>query len=343
MKRLVLIDGHALLHRAYHAFPLTLKTRRGELVNAVYGFTRMLLTVLENLKPQFLAVAFDLPQPTFRHHEYIGYQVQRPEMDRELKSQIERVYQIVRALNIPIFTAPGFEADDVIGTLARQAVKSQKTRNTRKTRKSENQKIRSSDQDDLLKHRLSESFIDGFGDIEVIIMTGDKDMMQLVNTQVKVYMPRRGFSEPELFDQQKVKDFLGVTPEQVVDYKALIGDASDNYPGVSGIGPKTAVELLNKYGSLDKIYQNLKKIKPLLGEKLKEGKENALLSKKLATIVTNVPLKLDLKACRVHDYDRQKAVKLFEELEFKSLIDKLPGREKEKEKTKKNQQIELFK
>jgi len=299
MKRLVLIDGHAILHRAYHAFPLTLKTRKGELVNAVYGFSRMLLTVLEDLKPRYLAVAFDLPQPTFRHQEYVGYQIQRPEMDKELFGQIERVYQIVQVLNIPIFTSVGFEADDVIGTLARQAAQKK---------------------------------------LEVMIVTGDRDIMQLVNKKVKVYSPRKGFAEPEIFDEKKVKEFLGVTPPQIIDYKALIGDVSDNYPGVSGIGPKTAVELLNKYGNLQKIYQNLKKIKPQITEKLKQGKESALLSQKLATIITKIPLKLNLKACLVHDYDQPKAVKLFEELQFKSLVNKLPGMEKIKEEKKEEKQ-----
>ncbi len=302
MKRLVLIDGHAILHRAYHAFPLTLKTHRGELVNAVYGFSRIFLTVLEDLKPQYLAVAFDLPQPTFRHQEYVGYQVQRPEMDRELSGQIERVYQIVKALNIPIFTAPGFEADDVVGTLAKQAQ-----------------------------------------NLEVIIVTGDRDIMQLVNKKVKVYSPRKGFAEPEIFDEKKVKEFLGVIPKQIIDYKALIGDSSDNYPGVSGIGPKTAVKLLSQFKSLKKIYKNLAKIEPVLREKLKQGKEAAMLSQRLATIVTKVPLKLKLKACLVHDYDQEKAIRLFEELEFRSLIRKLPGIERVREEKKdKNHQMSLI-
>jgi DNA polymerase I len=302
MKRLVLIDGHAILHRAYHAFPLTLKTHRGELVNAVYGFSRIFLTVLEDLKPQYLAVAFDLPQPTFRHQEYVGYQVQRPEMDRELSGQIERVYQIVKALNIPIFTAPGFEADDVVGTLAKQAQ-----------------------------------------NLEVIIVTGDRDIMQLVNKKVKVYSSRKGFTEPEIFDEKKVKEFLGVIPKQIIDYKALIGDSSDNYPGVSGIGPKTAVKLLSQFKSLKKIYKNLAKIEPVLREKLKQGKEAAMLSQRLATIVTKVPLKLKLKACLVHDYDQEKAIRLFEELDFRSLIRKLPGIERVREEKKdKNHQMSLI-
>ncbi|MBM3205395.1 hypothetical protein FJZ41_00900 [Candidatus Shapirobacteria bacterium] len=303
MKRLALIDGHAILHRAYHAFPANLTTRKGELVNAVYGFTRILLSVLADLKPQYLAVAVDLSQPTFRHQEYVGYQIQRPEMDQELSGQINRVHQLLAALNIPVFAVPGYEADDVIGTLAYQSTKGKnKKKNT-----------------------------------EVVIVTGDKDIMQLVNQKIKVYAPKKGFSEPEMFDQKKVKELLGVKPEQIIDYKALVGDVSDNYPGVSGVGPKSAVLLLNQFGNLKKIYQNLKEIPPTLAEKLKKGKESAFLSQKLATIVTHVPLKLKLKSCQVHDYDRQKAIKLFEELEFKSLINKLPGMEKKKKESKKEQ------
>lgn len=287
MKRLVLIDGHAILHRAYHAFPKTLTTRKGELVNAVYGFSRILLTVLKDLKPNYAAVTFDLPKPTFRHKEYLGYQVQRPEMDKELAGQIKRVYQIVEALNMPIFAVEGFEADDVIGTLANQAK------------------------------------VD-----EVIIVTGDKDIMQLVDKNIRIYFPQRGSSESEIFDAKKVKGLLGVVPRQIIDYKALVGDASDNYPGVPGIGPKTAVQLLKTYANLDNIYKNVKKVKPLLAQKLIEGQESAFLSKRLATIVTKVPLKFRLKACLVKDYDQEKAIELFKDLEFRSLISKLPGMKK---------------
>jgi len=311
MEKLVLIDGHALLHRAYHAFPTTLRTRKGEIVNAVYGFTRILLTVLKELQPEYVAVAFDLPVPTFRHKEYVGYQVQRPEMDKELKGQIQRVWEVVKALNIPIFTAPGFEADDIIGTLAFQAR--------------------------VPKSKIQNSKFK----IEVIIVTGDKDIMQLVREGVRVYAPGKGFSEGEFFDRQKVKEVLGVWPEQVVDYKALVGDASDNYPGVPGIGPKTAVKLLEEFRDLENIYKNLKKIAPSIAQKLIAGKESAQLSKKLATIVTNAPVKLNLKACRLKDYDPQKVRQLFEELEFKSLLNKLPAQEVEKAKPK-TEQIPLL-
>ena len=303
MKRLVLIDGHAILHRAYHAFPKNLKTRRGELVNAVYGFTRMLLTVLQNLKPNYVAVAFDLPKPTFRHKEFIGYQAQRPKMETELAGQIERVQEVVEALNIPIFAVEGFEADDIIGTLAKQAARKK---------------------------------------IEAIIVTGDQDIMQLVNRWVKVYAPIRGFSQAKLFDQKRVERLLGIKPKQIVDYKALVGDSSDNYPGVPGIGPKTAVKLLRRFQDLDTIINNSDKIRPVVAKKLVEGFESARLSRKLARIVTNVPIKLSLRACRLHDYDQEKARQLFEELEFKSLINKLPGFKKEEKKAKESQQMRLI-
>ena len=304
MKRLVLIDGHAILHRAYYAFPVTLRTRHGEVVNAVYGFTRMLLTVLKDLHPEYVAVTFDLPQPTFRHKEFLGYQAQRPKMETELKDQIERVFEVVKTLNIPMFMMAGYEADDLIGTLATQA--SQKR-------------------------------------METVIVTGDKDLLQLVKPKIKIYAPQKGFSEPILFDQKKVKERLGIKPEQVIDYKALVGDTSDNYPGVPGVGPKTALELLNRYQNLKTIYKQVKKIKPKTAKLLLEGKESAALSQKLATIVTKVPIKLNLKACQLHDYDQEKAIRLFQELGFRSLIKKLPGVKTEaKEKKKKHQQMELL-
>lgn len=303
MKRLVLIDGHAVLHRAYHAFPKNLTTRKkGELVNAVYGFTKMLLKVVEDLKPNYLVVTFDLPKPTFRNKLYIGYQHKRPKTDIELINQIKRVHQVVETLNIPIFEVPGFEADDVIGTLAKKA--SQKN-------------------------------------VQTIIFTGDRDIMQLVTNKVKVYSPIRGLSNTELFDKKKVKKLLGVWPKQIIDYKALVGDSSDNYPGVPGIGPITAVQLLKEYKDFKTIYQNIKKLKPNTAKKLSEGRQSALLSRRLAKIVTNVPVKLNLKDCKIHDYNQEKVIKLFQELEFKSLIKKLPHQE-EKINKKEDKQIKLL-
>jgi len=305
MRKLVLIDGHAILHRAYHAFPKNLTTRRGELVNAVYGFTRMLLKVIADLQPDYLAATFDLPQPTFRHKLYLGYQHKRPVMEAELAGQIKRVHQVVETLKVPIFERIGFEADDLIGTLAKQAARRK---------------------------------------LKTIIVTGDKDIMQLIGKRTKIYTLVRGFSDTEIFGKKEVFQLLGVWPKQIIDYKALVGDASDNYPGVPGVGPKTAVQLLNRYKDLKTIYAHLDELKPLLAKKLIEGKRSAILSKELAKIKTNAPVKLSLKACRVHDYDRQKAIKLFEELEFKSLINKLPGVEKQLNQDSKQQseQTKLF-
>jgi len=304
MKRLVLIDGHAILYRAYHAFPKTLRTRRGEMVNAVYGFTRMLLGVIESLKPDYLIVTFDLPQPNFRHKLYVAYQHKRPIMDRELADQIARINQVVKTFNIPIFTAPGFEADDVIGTLTKQAEKK---------------------------------------GVRTVIITGDRDIMQLVGKKTRVYSPVRGFSQGELFDVEKVKRLLGVKPDQIVDYKALVGDSSDNYPGVPGVGPKTATQLLQTYQTLDNVYQNLEKIRPAVAKRLKEGREGAKVSKKLAKIVTDVPAKLNLAAARLHDYDEEQVKKLFEELQFKSLMRKLPGVKKNQESRIKNKELKQLK
>ena len=303
-KQLVLIDGHAILHRAYHAFPSTLRTRKGEVVNAVYGFTRILLKVIEDLDPEYLAVTFDLPQPTFRHQEFLGYQAQRPQMDNELKDQIKRVRQVVKTLNIPAFSSSGFEADDVIATLAKQAQKKS---------------------------------------LETIIVTGDKDIMQLINKAIKVYAPVKGFSQAKLFGEKQVKEALGVKPSQIVDYKALVGDSSDNYPGVPGIGPKTATLLLDEYKNLTTIYKSLNKIKPRVAQLLKDGKQSALLSQKLAQIVTNAPVRLVLKDCKLKDYNQEKVIELFQELEFRSLINHLPGAEPiKKEETKKDNQLSLI-
>lgn len=303
MKSLVLIDGHAILHRAYHAFPTTLRTKKGEMINATYGFTRMLLTVLKDLVPDYVAVAFDLPEPTFRHEEFIGYQAQRPKMDAELKDQIERVQEVLRVLAIPFFASGGYEADDVMATLVKQAKEKR---------------------------------------IETIIVTGDRDIMQLVRGKVKVYAPVKGFSQAKLFDIKRVKGLLGVGPKQIVDYKALVGDPSDNYPGVPGVGPKTAVKLLSRFKSLEQIYRNLDKIEPRVANKLKDGAESAYLSQKLAQIVDDVPVRLELKKCRVHDYDQEKAVKLFEELEFRSLINKLPGYKREERKQEEDEQMKML-
>lgn len=288
MKRLVVIDGHAILHRAYHALP-PLTTSKGEAVNAVYGFTSMLLRVIETLKPTHLAVAFDRPEPTFRNKLYKDYQIQRPKADDEFISQIDLVKKVVSEMGIPIFEKAGFEADDVIGTLARK-----------------------SDTD------------------EVIIVTGDRDMLQLVDGKIGVYMPVKGLSESKLYKSQEVEEKFGVRPSQIVDYKALVGDASDNYPGVAGIGPKTASSLLSRFKTLETIYKKMDKIE---SEKVKKALDDHLksaeMAKQLAKIVCDVPIKLDIDKCKLPNLDRPNVHQLFEEFEFWSLIPRLGGNNKQ--------------
>lgn len=306
MKRLVLIDGNAILHRAFHALP-PLTTSSGELVNAVFGFMSMLLRVFEELKPEYVAVCFDRKAPTFRKKKFKEYQAQRPAMDQDLSGQIERVKQVVTTMNIPIFEMDGYEADDIIGTLAKQVSDNQKTRKTQRTGKSENQKTGESEE------------------IETIIVTGDRDIMQLVDERTKVFAPAKGgLSDAKLYDAKAVEEKLGVKPEQIPDYKGLVGDSSDNYPGVNGIGPKTAIELITKYRRLKDIYKNLDEISPKVAEKLKNDKKNADLSYFLATIARDAPVKLDLSRCKLTDYDWEKVAELFDELEFRSLITRLP-------------------
>jgi len=312
-KRLILIDGHAILHRAYHALP-PLTSRSGELLNAVYGFTTMLLKVVNDLKPDYLIVTFDVDKPTFRHEEFVGYQAKRPKIDQELAGQIGRVREVLEAMGVPAYEKEGYEADDVIGTLSRQA-------SARK--------------------------------IQTVIVTGDKDILQLVGRYVKVFAPVRGLSQGELLDSKKTREKLGVTPSQIIDYKALMGDPSDNYPGVPGIGPKTATALLSRFGNLAKIYKSLDKVEKEFGksvfEKLSSGKESAYLSQKLAKIVTNVPVKLDLRKARFEftEEERETTIEKFRQLRFKSLVARLEGEKKEKsgkrkKEEKKNEQLGLL-
>ncbi len=290
MKRLVLVDGNAVLHRAFHATP-PLTTSKGELVNAVYGFSSMLLRSLEELKPDFIAVAWDQKGPTFRHQAYTQYKATRGPADDALSSQYTRVFEVVDALNIPEFSLAGYEADDLIGTLAIQAINKEKA-------------------------------------LEVIVVTGDKDIMQLINDRVKILMPKKTLADISLYGLSEFRDRFGFEPERLIDYKGLAGDPSDNIPGVPGIGDVTATKLIKQFGTVEKIYQpeNLKTLPERTQKLLAEGAESAVMSKKLATLDLEAPIKLDLAACRVHDYDHQKAITLFQELEFRSLIPRLPGK-----------------
>ncbi|MGC8780442.1 MAG: 5'-3' exonuclease H3TH domain-containing protein, partial [Anaerolineae bacterium] len=283
--KLVLIDGHSLAFRAFHALPLTLTAPDGELTNAVFGFTSMLLNVLRDQQPEYVAVAFDVGK-TFRHDMFPEYKGQRERMPDELRTQVERIKQVVETLNIPIFTAEGFEADDVLATLARQA---------------------------------------SAQGVDTLIVTGDRDILQVVDDRVRVLTSGRQFSDTIIYDPATVREKFGLRPDQLVDFKALVGDKSDNIPGVRGIGEKTAAELLQKYETLDNIYAHLAEIKPdRVRKALEAGRADAELSRKLGRIATDVPLQLDLAACRTRDYDRAKAIALFQDLAFRSLAEKLP-------------------
>ncbi len=293
---LVLFDGNAIVHRAYHAFgptkyrqavPLTV-SKTGEVVSAVYGFALMILKVLNDIRPTHYAIAFDKKGPTFRHDMFDDYKAHRPVTPDELVAQFVRVRELVTVFNIPMFEIDKYEADDVLGTLAKQA---------------------------------SEECID------TIIVTGDADAMQLVTPNVKVMYPKAGkaFSDTTLFDPAAVEEKFGVMPEYVADYKALVGDTSDNIPGVPGIGDKTAVKLIKEFGTIEEIYRRLDEVQPVtLREKLRANEAVARQSKVLATIVTDVPVKLDLDKCEAARFDRAAVTDLFRELEFFSLINKLP-------------------
>ncbi|MEI7621336.1 MAG: 5'-3' exonuclease H3TH domain-containing protein, partial [Candidatus Moraniibacteriota bacterium] len=285
-KKLILIDGNAIIHRAYHALP-PLMTKNGELVNAVYGFASTLLSVIAEFQPDFVACSFDLAGKTFRHEKFEAYKATRVKGDDELYAQIPKVKEVVRAFNIPIYEQAGFEADDVIGTIATQ-----------------------------LKQNYPE--------IETIIVTGDMDTLQLINATTSVYTMRRGLSDSILYDAQKVFERYGLTPEQIIDYKALRGDPSDNIPGVKGIGEKTATSLLQKYQTLVGVYENLADIKGAVGEKLARDKAQAYLSKDLATIALDAPVEFELEKAALHDFKRETIVKLFSQLNFFSLIKRLP-------------------
>lgn len=266
MKKLVLIDGNAILHRAYHALP-PLTNSKGEPTNAVHGFFSMVLSVIDLQNPDFLIVCFDRAKPTFRQTLFVGYQQNRPKLSEDFVPQIIMVHKILEKVKIPVFEIDGFEADDLIGTIANQTSKN--------STGSKDQKI------------------------ETIIVSGDRDLLQLVKPNVKVLMPIIGISKSVLMREKDVEEKYGVKPSQFVDYKALVGDASDGYPGVAGIGPKTASDLVKKYKSFENIYKNLKKIPEKLALKLATDAEQAALAKKLATIDVNSPVRLDIKKCTV--------------------------------------------
>jgi DNA polymerase-1 len=296
-KKLIIVDANSLIHRAFHALP-PFKTKKGELVNAVYGFYSILLNILTRIRPDYIAICFDVKKKTFRHEVYKEYKAKRVKAPDELYAQFDRIKEILNTLEMPIFQKEGFEADDVIATVADKVEKDP--------------------------------------NINVYVITSDKDALQLVNEQTFVVSPAKGGTDNKIYNPEAVVERFGLTPDQIIDFKAIMGDSSDNIPGVVGIGEKGATNLLQKYKTLDGIYENLDEITGAIHKKLSEQKEGAYFSQKLVTLVHDVPIDFDLDKTKYHPEDFVKAMPLFEELEFRSLIGRLkkilPNLPKESEK-----------
>lgn len=288
-KRMIVIDSNALIHRAYHALP-PLTAPGGELVNAVYGFLSIFFKIVKELEPHYIAAAFDLPGPTFRHKKFKEYKGKRVKAPDELYQQIPKVKNVLQDLNIPVFEKQGYEADDIIGAIARLVERS--------------------------------------SDAEIIILTGDMDALQLVNSRTKVYTLRKGIKDVVLYNEQLVKEkYQGLVPKQLSDFKGLRGDPSDNIPGVPGVGEKTAIRLLQEFGNIENLYQEIierpEKFKDKIRKLLVDHKDSAFLSKELGQIKCDIPLEFDLKKCCWAGFDEEKSRKILEKFGFHSLVKRL--------------------
>jgi DNA polymerase-1 len=285
-ERLMLLDGYGLVYRGYFALP-PLTTSKGDLVNGVFGFASIVLRGIQDLQPDYLAVSFDLPGPTFRHERYADYKATRVRMPDDLRDQFPKVREVVKALRIPVYEMAGYEADDVIGTITRQ--------------------------------------LDSNDELETTIVTVDLDMLQLVSPRVRLMTTRSGVENTIMYDIARIDERFGLRPDQMVDYKALKGDPTDNIPGVPGVGEKTAAKLIREFGDLDTLLARLDEVTPTkLGDKLREHVDQIRMGRELSTIVRDLPIDFDLAAARLGDYDRDTVVRLFREYEFRTLIERLP-------------------
>ena len=284
MKKLLLIDTFNFLHRAYHALPKTLTDKNGKPTNAVYGVTSMLISTFNQIEPDYVLIANDDIEPTFRVEEFTAYKAHRKPMEDDLSSQIPKVYEIIDAFGVARVSLPGYEADDVIGTMVE-------------------------------KYKGE--------DLEIVIVSNDRDLWQLVGDNVVVMNPKaRG--EVEWVGEKEVIARFGFGPDKIIEYKALKGDASDNIPGVYGVGDKTATRLILDFGGVEEIYKNIDKVEPeSLRKKLEENYEVALMSKKLATIITDAPMELDLNDCKYSTYNLVNVKEVLERYNFRSLIKRL--------------------
>jgi len=310
-EKLLIIDGNALIHRSFHALPPSIQNKNGEMLNAVYGFATALIKALKEFKPKFVVLTLDKKGPTFRHKQYKEYKANREKAPDELYKQFPRIKEIAEKMNIPIYEQSGFEADDLIGTIA----------------------------------KISPP------EIEKIILTGDMDTLQLVNAHTKVYAMSRGLSDSIIYDIKTAEKKYDLKIEQLIDYKALRGDPSDNIPGVAGIGEKTAVKILHQFKTLDNLYKKIeagveKDLKPRIVKLLKENKDKAYLSRELGTIKCDVEMNFDIEKANFGNYNKKELFDLFNELEFKSLLNRikeLSGENKESPEDKFVRNRESFK
>ncbi len=282
----VIIDSNSIIHRAFHALP-PLKNKEGVVVNAVYGFLLVLFKLLKELKPKYFVACFDVPEPTFRKKAFAEYKAQRKKAPDELYAQIPMVKEVLKTFNVPVFEKAGFEGDDLIGTLASAATKGKE---------------------------------DG---VKNIIVSGDLDNLQLINENTFVYFLNKGVKNGLMYDVKAINEkYEGLTPSQLIDYKGLRGDVSDNIPGVKGIGEKTALKLIKEFGSIEGLYNNIDKadLPKSVKEKLVLGKEKAFLSRELSEIRKDVPIEVNMKDCEWGGYDEKEAVQMLKEFGFNSLI-----------------------
>ncbi|HET9345561.1 MAG TPA: DNA polymerase I [Candidatus Limnocylindrales bacterium] len=285
-ERLMLLDGYGLVYRGYFALP-PLTTSRGDLVNGAFGFCSIVLRGFQDLQPDYVAVSFDLPGKTFRHDQFADYKATRTKMPDDLRDQFPKVREVVKALRIPVYEMAGYEADDVIGTITAQ----------------------------------TETNVD----LETTIVTVDLDMLQLVTPRTRLMTTRSGVENTVIYDVARIDERFGLRPDQMIDYKALKGDPTDNIPGVPGVGEKTAAKLIREFATLDQLYERLADVTPeKLRDKLAEHREQVFMGRELTRIVRDLPISLDLEAARLGDYDRDTVVRLFREYEFRTLIERLP-------------------
>jgi len=288
-KRLIIIDSNALLHRSFHALP-PLMTKSGQETGAVYGYLLTMFKAITDLKADYVVACFDTKMPTFRHEMFKDYKAQRPATPSGIISQIPITKEVLATFKIPVFAKEGVEADDLIATICAKQPKE-------------------------------------YPDTEIFIVSGDLDNTQLIDEGIKVYTLGKGIKDTVIYDINKVRERFGVEPKQMVDFKALTGDPSDNIPGVAGIGKKTAAEIIQKYGSIKNLYEELSTdtavLKPKVKEMLKLNKESALMSRELAQMKNDVDIDFKIEDCKFGNFDKNQVENIFKKLDFNSLIARL--------------------